>query len=72
MAIKIVIDGSKCTKCMLCVELCPLHVFYTSEKEVVEADEGKCIGCLACLPLCPAGAIRISVDGLVLPRGSRA
>jgi NAD-dependent dihydropyrimidine dehydrogenase PreA subunit len=72
MVVKILVDPEKCDRCLLCVELCPLGVFYIGENKRIGVDDSKCIGCLACLPLCPRRAIKALVAGKILPEGSKA
>ncbi|MGC9011656.1 indolepyruvate ferredoxin oxidoreductase subunit alpha [Thermogladius sp.] len=72
MSFRVVLDPEKCDKCMLCVDLCPLHVFYTGKNGEIRVDDSRCIGCFACVPLCPRRAIKVFVDGKSLPEGSTA
>ncbi|ADV65369.1 indolepyruvate ferredoxin oxidoreductase subunit alpha [Desulfurococcus mucosus] len=55
---RILLDESKCTLCMLCVEYCPAFVFTLREGRIVVEAE-RCVECYACEPLCPAGAVKV-------------
>jgi len=50
-----VIDHDKCTRCGLCVEVCPY--FALSLQEKVEVDSAECFGCGLCESICPVAAI---------------
>lgn len=56
-----VIDKEKCSRCHVCVEICPQDVFYGSKKgeipQVKYPDE--CWHCNACVLDCPQKAIRL-------------
>ncbi|MFX0210379.1 MAG: 4Fe-4S binding protein [Candidatus Hodarchaeota archaeon] len=51
------LDGSKCTKCGLCVEVCPQNVFGLKDEEHVVQRPEKCIECGACVLNCRGDAI---------------
>ncbi|HQQ56661.1 MAG TPA: 4Fe-4S binding protein, partial [Mesotoga sp.] len=50
-----VIDHDRCTRCGLCVSVCPY--FALSLDERVEIDGEACFGCGLCQSRCPVGAI---------------
>lgn len=62
----IVIDGSKCKACYLCVNECPKKLIKVSEKtnnlgnRIVEFDDpnSECLGCAMCATCCPDLAIK--------------
>lgn len=56
-----VINIDKCTKCGICVDLCPVDVFYgTEEKGIPVVTYGEdCFFCAACILECPVDAIRL-------------
>ena len=56
-----VIDETKCTKCGICVDLCPVDVYYGSkEQEVPTITYGEdCFFCCACILECPTGTITL-------------
>ena len=56
-----IIDNEKCTKCGMCVEACPVDVYYGSNpKGVPIVSHGvDCFFCGACLLECPPGAITL-------------
>ncbi len=47
-------DGSKCTKCRVCLRACPMDIeeIY-EEKEKDNVTNGSCIHCYRCIELCP-------------------
>jgi predicted Fe-Mo cluster-binding NifX family protein/ferredoxin len=51
-----VVDPEKCTRCGLCVEVCPVQAISLTEAAAV-VDGRKCTGCGACVGECPTGAI---------------
>ena len=54
-----VIDDEKCIKCGECMEVCPVDVYYGSEKgavPVVSYGED-CFFCSSCILECPTDAI---------------
>ena len=50
------IDQDLCSKCMVCVDLCPYQAISQTEKGV-EVNEVLCKGCGTCAAACPSGAI---------------
>jgi len=54
-----VIDYSRCTNCLECLNFCLFGVYGLDESEVVTAEEPDACraGCPACARICPAGAI---------------
>lgn len=53
------IDREKCTKCALCVELCPAGAIELNQEVVLN---GKCQWCLRCVSYCPEKALYYSKD----------
>ncbi len=49
------IDNEKCTKCGLCVDVCPTWAIKINER--AEIDQLSCIPCRKCEKICPVGAI---------------
>jgi ferredoxin/multimeric flavodoxin WrbA len=55
---QIVVDITKCTKCLQCVKQCPTHaIIYENEKFLFN---NKCTACMRCYNFCPMGAIGIN------------
>jgi len=52
-----IIDQSKCKKCTLCVQICPLDVFEKNDGVIQVAYPEECWHCRACIIDCPAQAI---------------
>lgn len=54
-----VIDYSRCTNCLECLNFCLFGVYDLDEAEVIVADQPDACraGCPACARICPAGAI---------------
>ena len=61
-----VIDQSKCTKCLVCVNNCPAKTInYDKQKKRVEIDHKNCISCFCCHELCQYKAIKLQRSWLV-------
>lgn len=58
MGIQPKIDQSKCDKCGICVDICPIKAI---DAETFQIESKKCmyVRCLKCAEFCPAGAIDI-------------
>ncbi len=57
-----VVMADKCTKCRMCVKVCPLDtkaIRFSDKKDRIEYDYAKCIRCFCCQELCPRGAIEV-------------
>ncbi|MBN1472436.1 MAG: DUF362 domain-containing protein [Syntrophaceae bacterium] len=54
-----VLTKNKCTKCGLCVEICPTKAAQISESDYPVYDLKKCIGCAQCIAMCPEMALQI-------------
>jgi adenylylsulfate reductase, subunit B len=56
-----VIDNGKCIKCGICVDVCPVDVYYGSkEDELPNIAYGEdCYFCSACILECPQNAITL-------------
>lgn len=52
-----ILDGSKCGKCTLCIERCPVGAVSSGPLSV---DLGKCVFCGDCEALCPGESIKFS------------
>lgn len=52
-----VVDQEKCTKCGLCLTICPTMIFEMQEDRVVTVREEMCIKCGHCGSVCPADAL---------------
>jgi uncharacterized Fe-S center protein len=52
----------KCTKCGLCVEVCPTGAALFADDDYPVYDMGICIGCAQCIGLCPELALEICWD----------
>jgi len=54
-----VLDQQKCTRCGLCVNICPTKAATISEPNYPCYDLKKCIGCAQCIAMCPELALQI-------------
>lgn len=56
-----IINDQKCSRCGICVEVCPVDVFYGSkENEFPIVSYGEdCYFCSACILECPTDAITL-------------
>ncbi len=52
------VKKEKCTKCEICLDVCPADAIAITETCAV--IEKSCIGCASCVEMCPEGAIRIN------------
>lgn len=64
-AIRMKVDGSGCTKCNLCQEVCPMDI-----KIYEDPNHYDCIRCLRCVYACPTGVIDVEIMGRALIHGS--
>ena len=49
-------DASRCSRCKLCIEGCPVHVLRLEKDRLVRNKQG-CIYCYCCVEVCPEAAI---------------
>jgi len=54
-----VLNAGKCTRCGVCMEVCPTGAAVLMPDEYPTYDREKCIGCAQCIALCPELALRI-------------
>ncbi|MGQ9514331.1 MAG: 4Fe-4S binding protein [Thermoproteota archaeon] len=50
----------KCSRCMICISLCPFNALKIVEKEGIQrvvVEEARCKGCGICMASCPSSAI---------------
>jgi len=53
------IDPEKCTKCGICVRLCPVQSLMAAGRNAVPEQSDKCVLCHRCFSYCPSHAITI-------------
>jgi NAD-dependent dihydropyrimidine dehydrogenase PreA subunit len=51
----------KCTKCKMCIEVCPHAVFSFENKKISITDKDKCMECGACMKNCDFDAIQVNI-----------
>jgi heterodisulfide reductase subunit A len=52
------VDVGRCSRCMICLSLCPFKAMKVVEHDgVVMVEEAKCKGCGICVAACPSSAI---------------
>jgi len=52
-----IVDHSKCTKCLTCVEHCPMGIIDAETIEYISAEAKElCLGCMSCVKRCPENA----------------
>ncbi len=56
---RVVIDEGKCTRCWLCVDLCPVNAL---ARDTIPKQVATCILCLGCMAVCDARAIKLEVE----------
>jgi NAD-dependent dihydropyrimidine dehydrogenase PreA subunit len=52
-------DGTRCSGCGMCTQVCPHAVFRMQNKRAIVADRGACMECGACVRNCEPAAIRV-------------
>jgi uncharacterized protein len=57
-----VLEESRCTRCGVCVSICPAGAACMEEDEFPTYDLKTCIGCAQCIGACPEVALRILWD----------
>jgi heterodisulfide reductase subunit A len=57
-AISAEVDGELCSRCLVCVSICPFNAL-SYDEENVEVLEAVCKGCGACAAACPSKAIKM-------------
>lgn len=53
----------RCTRCKICIEVCPTGAAQITGDEFPTYDLDKCIGCAQCIALCPFMALKIFFSG---------
>ena len=53
----------RCTRCGVCVEVCPTGAAQMTDDEFPTYDLDVCIGCAQCISMCPAMALKIHFSG---------
>ena len=56
------VNESRCTRCGLCVQDCPVRIIEREGEacpSIIEEEAGDCMRCQHCLAICPVGAISI-------------
>jgi len=61
----VIIDGSACTACGQCAEMCPMEAI--SIGDVASIDSETCIDCGACVEECPERALTIDWPDVAAP-----
>jgi uncharacterized Fe-S center protein len=54
------LNKNKCTKCGLCIEVCPTGAAQVGDDEYPIYNLDECIGCAQCIGLCPEMALKIT------------
>jgi len=57
-----VLNKKKCTRCGVCVEICPTKAASMTEPGYPQYDLKKCIGCAQCIAMCRESALKIFWD----------
>jgi len=58
-----IVDHLKCTRCKVCIEICPPKVI-SLRNDKIFMDQRNCIRCFCCQEMCPHGAISIKENWL--------
>jgi len=59
---KPVFDREKCTKCGLCMTLCPEGCIHETDDDFVDPDYTYCKGCGICAEECPGQGIKMTQE----------
>lgn len=54
-----VLSRDKCTRCGVCIDVCPTGAAVFSDNDYPDYDLELCIGCAQCIALCPEMALKI-------------
>ena len=54
-----ILEQAKCTRCGICVNICPTKAATIADPDYPEYDLKKCIGCAQCIAMCPEIALQI-------------
>ena len=54
-----VLNRENCTRCGICINICPTKAASISEPDYPDYDLEKCIGCAQCIAMCPESALQI-------------
>lgn len=57
-----VLKKAKCSRCGICVNVCPTQAAVMNEPDYPEYNLEKCIGCAQCIAMCPEMALEIFWD----------
>jgi ferredoxin len=52
-------DSSKCTKCKMCINVCPHAVFTFDTDKIKITNRDKCMECGACMKNCSFDAVKV-------------
>ena len=59
---RFVVDESKCTGCLTCVESCPNEVLESKDGQPHAVRQDECEGCEVCVAVCEQEAIEIEEE----------
>jgi NAD-dependent dihydropyrimidine dehydrogenase PreA subunit len=59
---RFVVDESKCTGCLTCVESCPNEVLESKDGRPYAVRQAECEGCEVCVAVCEQEAVVIAED----------
>ena len=59
MTPQINVDESRCKRCGICIDACPIPCFYQAGKEVKVFNEDLCLVCRNCEESCPSTCVRV-------------
>lgn len=64
--VEVIFDAKKCTKCGICVQICPSEYLINVESEILPNKNSMlgCIQCAHCMMACPHKAIEIKGDAV--------
>ncbi len=56
---RVVYDRNRCTKCHLCLRVCPTGALSLADDGFINLEDERCIRCSLCTRICPTGALRM-------------
>ncbi len=55
----LVVDKTKCTRCKLCIDLCPVNALHDENGLPRLSDPAKCLACIGCMAVCDYNALKL-------------
>ena len=61
MNLQISIDHTRCTRCTICLDACPVpcYTFHEEENSIIVVNQDQCLVCRNCEETCPVSCIDV-------------